>query len=135
MTGASTDRLRVDPPHVPVDAAFVAVLAARAATSQPTPSPRRTGSRVAVATVAVAVAATTLTGAWATRQLGTRSPAPATHERRLEPVPDPPPSRTRHATVEENGGDPDATEEPQGSRRHDRLGQHSARGPEATHLS
>ena len=135
---ASTERLRVDPPSVPVDAAFMAVLAAQAAASRPTPSPRRTRSRLAVALVAAAVAATTLTAAWAARELASRPPAPATHERRVEPVPDlpPPPARTRHATVEETADDPGPTEEPQGTRRHGRTGQqHSPRGSEAARPS
>ena len=135
---ASTERLRVDPPSVPVDAAFMAVLAAQAAASRPTPSPRRTRSRLAVALVAAAVAATTLTAAWAARELASRPPAPASHERRVEPVPDlpPPPARTRHATVEETADDPGPTEEPQGTRRHGRTGQqHSPRGSEAARTS
>ena len=117
---ASTDQLRVDPPPVPVDAAFVAVLAAQAAVSRPTFATHRTRSRLTVTLVAAAVAATTLTGAWAARELATRPPAPATHERRVEPVPDlpPSPSRTRHAVVEETADDPGPTEEPRTARRH-----------------
>ena len=98
---ASTDRLRVDPPPVPVDAAFLAVLAARAAESRATTPPRRTRSRLAVALVAAAVAATTLTAAWAARDLATRPPAPASHERRVQHVRDlpHPTTGTWHATV------------------------------------
>ena len=133
---ASTDRLRVDPPPVPVDAAFMAVLAAQAAASRPTPPPRRTRSRLAVALVAAAVAATTLTAAWAARELATRPPGPATHERRVEPVPDlpPPPSRTRHATVDETADDPGPTEEPRGTRPHGPTGQHATPESEAAKL-
>ena len=138
MTRASTtDRLRVDPPPVPVDAAFMAVLAAQAAASRPTPVPRRTRSRLAVALVAAAVAVTTLTAAWGARELATRPPAPASHERRVEPVPDLPPSPSpiRHAQVEETADDPRPTEEPQGTRRQGRTGQRSTPDSEAARSS
>jgi len=107
---APTERLRVDPPAVPVDHAFIAVLAAHAAASRPTAPARRVRTRLAVVLVAAAVAVTTLSAAWAARELATtRPPAPATHERRVEPVPSPVPSPVRarkapHTTVEARPG-------------------------------
>ena len=127
---ARVERLRVDPPAVPVDDAFVAVLAAHAAASRPTTPPHRVRSRLAVVLVAAAVAATTLSAAWTARELAARPPAPATHERRVEPAPDPVPSpaHTRRATVEENSGDPAPTAARGTGRHHHRLLTPTTRG-------
>jgi hypothetical protein len=96
MTRAALpDRLRVGSPAVPVDDAFVAVLAAHAAASRPTAPARRVRPRLAVVLVAAAVAVTTLGAAWAAREPATRPPAPATHERRVAPDPVPPPAHPR----------------------------------------
>ena len=97
---AYTDRLRVDPPAVPVDDAFVSVLAAHAAASRPTGPPHRERSRLAVVLVAAAVAATTLGAAWAAQELATR----ARRRPRTSAGSSPPRTRRRHPRT--RGGRP-----------------------------